>query len=164
MSTLPDSPPPHAAIIASTTAPTEAFRRGTTGAVLMPVTSSDLVAMLDQVLEAVHQVNRALPMAVLGREELIAFGGLLTQIGGALLTLADLMSAPVRHYDRTRIRHADTDTTVVRPPPAASRLLRDCRDGFLAAYRAARACHADLRQCPGSGSDVALGLSPARPT
>ncbi len=113
----------------------------------MSVTSSDAVALLDRVLEAVHQVNRALPKAVLGREELIALGGLLTQIGGALLTLADLMSAPIHHYDRTRLR-ANTHTTAAQPPPAASRLLRECRDGFLAAYPAARAFHAALRRCP----------------
>ena len=112
------------------------------------VTTSDPVELLDRVLETFHQVNRALPKRVLTREELVALGGLLTQVSGALLTLTDLLNAPAHHYDRTRVLHANTDTTpATRPPAAATSLLRDCRDGFLVAYTSARAFHADLRRC-----------------
>jgi hypothetical protein len=84
---------------------------------------------------------------VLTREELIALGGLLTQVSGALLTLTDLLSAPAHHYDRTRVLHAIADTTSAARPPASTSLLRDCRDGFLVAYSSARAFHADLKRC-----------------
>ncbi len=114
----------------------------------LSVTSSDPVEQLDRALETVHRVNRALPNTVLSREELIALGGLLTQISGALLTLSDLLSAPAHHYDRTRLSRADTPATPAEPLPMATSLLRDCRDGFLAAYTSARAFHADLRRCP----------------
>lgn len=112
------------------------------------VTTSDPVELLDRVLETFHQVNRTLPKRVLTREELIAVGGLLTQVSGALLTLTDLLSAPAHHYDRTRVLHPNADTTpAAARPPAATRLLRDCRGGFLLAYTSARAFHADLRRC-----------------
>ncbi len=111
------------------------------------VTPSDPVELLDRALETFHQVNRALPKRVLTREELIALGGLLTQVSGALLTLTDLLSAPAHHYDRTRALHADAGTTPTVRSPAATSLLRDCRDGFLAAYTSARSFHADLRRC-----------------
>ena len=111
------------------------------------VTTSDPVELLDRVLETFHQVNRALPKRVLTREELVALGGLLTQVSGALLTFTDLLSAPAHHYDRTRVLHANADTTRAAQPPAATGLLRDCRDGFLLAYTSARALHADLRRC-----------------
>jgi hypothetical protein len=110
------------------------------------VTSSDPVEQLDRVVETFHHVNRTLPKTVLGREELIALGGLLTQISGALLTLTDLLGAPAHHYDRTRMLRAGADSPAKRLPAATS-LLRDCRDGFLAAYTSARAFHADLRRC-----------------
>jgi hypothetical protein len=51
----------------------------------LPITSSDTVDLLDRAVEIVHQINRALPNTALDREELIAVGGLLTQISGALL-------------------------------------------------------------------------------
>ncbi len=126
-------------------------RRRTAVSMSLSVTSSDPVEQLDRVVETFHQVNRALPKTVLGREELIALGGLLTQISGALLTLTDLLGAPAHHYDRTRLRRADTDTTPATRLPAATSLLRDCRDGFLTAYTSARAFHADLRQCLRTG-------------
>jgi len=110
------------------------------------------VEQLDRVLETFHHVNRALPKTVLGREELIALGGLLTQISAALLTLTDLLGAPAHHYDRTRLLRADTDATPAERLPAATSLLRDCRDGFLTAYTSARAFHADLRRCLRTGA------------
>ena len=122
-------------------------RRRATVSVSSSATSSDPVDQLDRVVDAFHQVNRALPKKVLGHEELIALGGLLTQVSGALLTLTDLLSAPAQHYDRTRLLRADTDATRAHRSPGATGLLRDCRDGYLAAYTSARALHADLRQC-----------------
>ncbi len=127
-------------------------RRRTAVSVSSQVTSSDPVEQLDRIVETVHHVNRALPKTVLGREELIALGGLLIQISGALLTLTDLLGAPAHHYDRTRLRRADIDTPSARRLPAATSLLRDCRDGFLTAYTSARAFHADLRQCLRTGA------------
>lgn len=50
-------------------------------------TGSDSVDQLDRIVEVLHQVNRTLPKTVLGREELRALGGLLTQINSVLLTL-----------------------------------------------------------------------------
>lgn len=132
-------------------------RRRAAVSMSLPVTSSDPVDQLDRVVETFHQVNRTLPKAVLGREELIALGGLLTQINGALLTLTDLLSAPAHHYDRARLLRADTDTTSAQRQPAATSLLRDCRDGYFAAYTSARAFHADLRRCPRVGSHEGTG-------
>jgi hypothetical protein len=135
-----------AAIHAMTTGISK-HRRRTAVSRSYAVTTSDPVELLDRVLETFHQVNRALPKRVLTREELVALGGLLTQVSGALLTLTDLLNAPAHHYDRTRVLHANTDTTPAARPPAATSLLRDCRDGFLMAYTSARAFHADLRRC-----------------
>jgi hypothetical protein len=59
----------------------------------MPSISSDAITQLTRIVEIFHLVNRALTTTVLGREELIALGGLLTQISSALLTLTDLLSA-----------------------------------------------------------------------
>jgi hypothetical protein len=110
-----------------------------------PVANSDPVEELDRAVDAVHRVNRALPKTVLGREELIAIGGLLTQISCALLTLTDLLGAPAHHCDRTRLLRADTDATPAEGPPAVTSLLQGCRDGYLAAHASARAFHAHLR-------------------
>ncbi|MGQ0717693.1 MAG: hypothetical protein ACT4NP_10360 [Pseudonocardiales bacterium] len=132
-------------------------RRRATVSVSSSVISSDPVDQLDRVVEAFHQVNRALPKRVLGHEELIALGGLLTQVSGALLTLTDLLSAPAHHYDRTRLLRTDTDTTRAHRPPGATGLLRGCRDGYLAAYTSARALHADLRRCSRTGSHRGTG-------
>lgn len=123
-------------------------RRRAAVSMSLPVASSDPVEQLDRVVDAFHRVNRTLPKTVLSREELIALGGLVTQISGALLTLTDLLSAPAHHYDRTRLRRVDTDAVVAPRLRGAVSLLRDCRDGFRAAYTAARAFHADLRRCP----------------
>ncbi len=123
-------------------------RRRTAVSVSLPVASSDPVEQLDRVVDAFHRVNRTLPKTVLSVEELIALGGLLTQISGALLTLTDLLSAPAHHFDRTRLRRVDTDAMPAQRLRAAVSLLRDCRDGFLAAYTSARAFHADLRRSP----------------
>lgn len=79
-------------------------RRRTAVSVSSPVNADDSVDQLDRIVEILHQVNRTLPKTVLGGEELIALGGLITQINGALLTLTDLLSAP----------------TPLRPHPAAS--------------------------------------------
>src|SRR5918997_2736929 len=102
-------------------------RRRTAVSVSLPITTNDPVDQLDHVVEILHQVNQALPKTVLGREELIALGGLLTQISGALLTLTDLLGAPTHHYDRTRLLRADTDTPPDERLGAAPTLLRDCR-------------------------------------
>jgi hypothetical protein len=122
-------------------------RRRAAVSVSLPVINSDPVEQLDQIVETFHYVNRELPKTILGREELIAVGGLLIQISGALLTLTDLLSVPTHHYDRARLRRADADTTSLQRQPAATGLLRDCRDGVLAAYTSAREFHADLRRC-----------------
>jgi hypothetical protein len=127
-------------------------RRRTAVSMSSPAASSDPVDQLDRVVEAFHQINRALPKVALSREELIALGGLLTQISAALLALTDLLSTPARHYDRARLLRAETDATPAQRPPAATSLLRDCRDGYLAAYTSARAFHAELRRCPRAGS------------
>ncbi len=116
-----------------------------------PLATNDPVDQLDRVIEILHQVNRALPKTVLDREDLIALGGLLTQVSGALLTLTDLLSAPVHHYDRAQLRRVDTEATPTKPQPAATSLLRDCRDGYLVAYTSARTFHAGLRRCPWTG-------------
>ncbi len=129
-------------------------RRRTAVSVSLPDTSSDSVGQLDRVVEIFHQINRTLPRTVLDREELISVGGLLTQINGALMTLADLLSAPTQHYDRTRVQREATDTTPAEQPAATS-LLRDCRDGYLAAYTSARAFHADIKRCPRAAPDTA---------
>jgi hypothetical protein len=126
-------------------------RRRTAVSLSSQPTGSDSVDQLDRIVEILHQVNRTLPLTVLCREELIALGGLLTQINSALLTLVDLLSIPTHHYDRTRLLHANTNTTSEPQPPSAAHLLQDCRDGYLAAYRSARALHADLRRCPRPG-------------
>lgn len=125
-------------------------RRRTAVSVSLPSASSEgwSVEQLDRVIETFHGVNRALPKTVLSREELIALGGLLTQISGALLTLTDLLSAPAHHYDRTRLLRVDGQIAPADRLPDATSLLRDCREGFLAAYTSARAFHADLRRCP----------------
>ncbi|MGH3976207.1 MAG: hypothetical protein ACRDS9_23220 [Pseudonocardiaceae bacterium] len=111
---------------------------------------SDPVAELDRLVEIFYQVNRTLPKTVLSREELIALGGLLTQISGALLTLTDLLSAPTHHYDRTLLLSEVADATPAQqlqlPTPTGS--LRNCRDSYLAAYAYARAFHAGLKRCP----------------
>ncbi|HEV7453170.1 MAG TPA: hypothetical protein VGO16_17675 [Pseudonocardiaceae bacterium] len=134
------------------TAGISSHRRRAAVSMSLPVTNNDPVGQLDRVVETFRQVNRALPKTVPSREELIALGGLLTQINGALLTLTDLLSTPARHYDRARLLRADPDTTRAQPPPAATSLLRDCRDGYLAAYTSARAFHAEVRRYPRAGS------------
>ena len=78
-----------------------------------------------------NKVNRVLPLTALRRAELIAIGGLLTQISGALVTVTDVLGAPVQDCDRTR---------------TATRLLRGCRDGYVAAHSCAQAFHADLKR------------------
>ncbi|MGH3804491.1 MAG: hypothetical protein ACRDTD_31000 [Pseudonocardiaceae bacterium] len=123
-------------------------RRRTAVSVSVPVASSDPVEQLDRVVDTFHRVNRALTKTVLSREELIALGGLLTQVSGALLTLTDLLSGPAHHYDRTRLRRMGTDVPPAQRLRVAVSLLRDCREGFRTAYTSARAFHADLRRCP----------------
>lgn len=137
-----------AAVVHTMTTGVSGHRRRSTVSVSLPVASSDPVAQLDLIVETLHHVNRALPRTVLGREELLAVGGLLIQLNGALLTFADVLSASVHQHDRTRRRWTDADSTPVPRLPVATDLLRGCRDGFLAAYTSARAFHADLRQCP----------------
>lgn len=112
------------------------------------VTSSDPISQLSRAVETFHRVNRTLPSVPLSREELIALGGLLTQISGALMTLTDLLSAPAHRCDRPVLPRANSGATRVVRPPAAPRLLRNCRDGYLAAYAHARAFHDYLRRRP----------------
>jgi hypothetical protein len=125
-------------------------RRRSAVSVSSPITTNDPVNQLDRVVEILHQVNRALPKTVLDREGLIALGGLLTQISGALLTFTDLLSVPAHHCDRAQLRRADIEV-IPTQQPAATSLLRDCRDGYLAAYTSARTFHAGLRRCPWTG-------------
>lgn len=108
----------------------------------VPTTSSEPVEQLDRAVEIIHQVSRTVSTTVVDREELIALGGLLTQISGALLTLADQLIAPAHHYDRTRaLRH---HSTAAHQP--STRLLLDCRNNYLSASSAARAFHAQLKR------------------
>ncbi|MGH3814611.1 MAG: hypothetical protein ACRDUV_19550 [Pseudonocardiaceae bacterium] len=111
-----------------------------------PEASSGPVEQLDRAVEILHGVSRALPETVLSPEELIALGGLLTQISGALLTLTELLIAPVHHYDRTRVPDENTD---IKTPTAAT-LLRDCRNSYIDASAAARAFHADIKRRRGN--------------
>ena len=87
----------------------------------------------------IHAVSRTLPTAVLDRDELIALGGLLTQISGALLTLTERLTAPVHHYDRTRA----TDPAGLG---RAILLLRKCQNSYQAANASAREFHAEIRR------------------
>lgn len=107
-----------------------------------PPSRDEPVEQLDRAIDNLHRVNRALPETVLDREGLIALGGLLTQISGALLTLTELLLPPAHHHDRTRAHGEYTDAT--RRPAAA--LLCDCRSSYLAAHASARAFHADLKR------------------
>jgi hypothetical protein len=106
-------------------------RRRATLSISSPVHGSDPIEQLDHVADILNKVNRGLPLTPLGRAELIPIGGLLAQISGALVTVTDVLSAPVQDCDRTR---------------AATRLLRDCRAGYLAAHSCAQALHADLKR------------------
>lgn len=115
-------------------------RRRTEVSLSSPEASSEPVEQLDRAVEIIHRVTRALPGRVVGREELIALGGLLTQISGALLTFTDLLIASVDHYERTRAVH-DTDVTT-----QATLLLRECRNSYLAAGASAREFHADIKR------------------
>lgn len=96
----------------------------------------DPVSHLDQMLEACHQVNQALPGLVLGREELIALAGLLTQVSGALVRTTELLAMSVQYQDR---RHQGRTMSTT---PA----LQSCRDGYQTAYRSARDLHAGLKR------------------
>jgi hypothetical protein len=123
-------------------------RRRTTVSLSSPDASSEPVDQLSRTVEIIHRVTRSLPTTVIDREELIALGGFLTQISGALLTLTDLLGASAHHFDRTQLRCAHPDTTPAERRPTAASLLRDCRTGYLAAYTSAQALHADFRRCP----------------
>ncbi len=114
-----------------------------------PEASNEPVEQLDRAVEILHGVSRALPETVLSPEELIALGGLLTQISGALLTLTELLIAPVHHYDRTRVRDENTDTKTPQTPTATT-LLQDCRNSYVDASAAARAFHADIKRRRGN--------------
>jgi hypothetical protein len=127
-------------------------RRRTTVSLSVPVASSEPVDQLGRTVDILHRVNRTLPTTVIDREELIALGGFLTQISGALLALTDLLNSSAHHFDRTQLRRAHPDTTLAERRPTAASLLRDCRDGYLAAYTSAQALHADLRRCPADPS------------
>jgi hypothetical protein len=122
-------------------------RRRSAVSLSMPVTSSDPIGQLDRVVEILHQANRALPGTALGRKELTALGGILTQISSALLALTDQLSAPTQRYDRVHWHGASSDSGGVPRPPAVASSLQSCRDGIRATYLAARAFDANLRQC-----------------
>jgi hypothetical protein len=104
---------------------------------------SEPVEQLDRAVEIIHRATRGLPGTVLSREELIALGGLLTQISGALLTFSELLLAPVHHYDRIR---AGNDNADAPRRPTATALLRDCRNSYHTACVSARAFHADIKR------------------
>lgn len=106
-------------------------------------TSSEPVEQLDQAVELIHRVTRGLPENALTRDELVALAGLLTQLGSALLTLTDLLLAPVQHYDRIR---SATGAESPAERPQAGILLRECREGYLAAATSAREFHACIRR------------------
>jgi len=120
---------------------------GYRGRAAVSITSSDPISQLTRAVEAFQRVNRALPNVALDQEKLIALGGLLTQASGALLTLTDLLSVPAHRCDHTRQRSVNVNGTSAARPPAAPRLLQDCRDGYLAAYIHARKFHEHLRRC-----------------
>ncbi len=121
-------------------------RRRTAVSLSMSAASADPIDQLDRVVETFHQVNRALSSTVLGRTELIALGGLLTQISSALLALTDQLAAPTQHFDRNLPHRTYIATTGSSRPAVAGGSLQECRNGIRAAYTAARAFHADLRQ------------------
>ena len=120
-------------------------RRRTAVSLSSPDAGCQLVEQLDRAVEIIHRATRSLPGAVLSREELIALGGLLTQISGALLTFSELLLAPVHHYDRIRGESAGTTATAPHPPTSTA-LLRDCRNSYHAAGVAACAFHADIKR------------------
>lgn len=105
-----------------------------------PEVSNEPVEQLDQVVELLHRLTRGMSARALGPEELIALGGLLTQISAALLTFTDLLIAPVQHHERSRA------VTTAAQGPTASALLRDCRNNYQAAGLAARSLHAGLKR------------------
>lgn len=121
-------------------------RRRTAVSLSMSPTGGDPIDQLDRVVETFHQVNRALSATALGRTELIALGGLLTQISSALLALTDQLAAPTQHFDRTVPHRGYIATSGASRPAVAGGSLQECRNGIRAAYAAARAFHADLRQ------------------
>lgn len=104
-------------------------------------TSGEPVEQLDRAVELIHGITRGLPASVLTGDELVALGGLLTQISNALMTFTDLLIPPVHHYVRTR--------QALQPEVysgEAVALLRDCRSNYLAAGTSARKFHAQLRR------------------
>lgn len=110
-----------------------------------PQLGTEPVGQLDRAVEILHRVTRELPERALSREELIALGGLLTQLSGALVTLTDMLIAPAHHHDRIRTMTDGTDCTVTERPTATA-LLRDCRNSYHAACLSARAFHSGIRK------------------
>lgn len=110
-----------------------------------PDAGGEPVEQLDRAVEIIHRATRGLPGTVLSREELIALGGLLTQISGALLTFSELLLAPVHHYDHIRAGNDNADADSARLPTATA-LLRDCRNSYHTASVSARAFHADIKR------------------
>jgi hypothetical protein len=122
-------------------------RRRAAVSLSVSVTSGDNPAdQLDHVVGVLHQVNRALPKAVLGRNELTVLSGFIIQISSALLALTDLLNVPPHYDECTLLRDRNTDTTAAQPPPAITTSLHHCRDGIRTAHTVARALHTDLRQ------------------
>lgn len=103
------------------------------------------VEQLDRAIECIHQANRALPGTALSREELVALGGLLTQASRALLSLTELLIAPVHHSERTR-SHTGGPGAPAPNQQTATTFLRDCRSSYLDAANSARAFHANLKR------------------
>jgi hypothetical protein len=110
----------------------------------MPVTSNDPIEQLNLVIQTFQGVNQILKATVLGREELIALGGLLTPITHALVTFTDLLDTHADRSSRTHPPRPDSDTTAI---PAASTSLQHYRDGLLAASTAAQTLRAELKRC-----------------
>lgn len=106
-------------------------------------TSSEPVEQLDRAVELIYRLTRELPGSALTRDELTALAGLLTQLGSALLTLTDLLLAPVQHHDRIRSAPGAEDPAGGQQ---AGTLLRECREGYLAAATSAREFHACIRR------------------
>jgi hypothetical protein len=97
---------------------------------------------LDRAVEVIHRANRALAAAVPERDELVALGGLLTQISGALGTITERLLTSVHRHDRgSAINNCPEG---IRSQTAAD-LLRDCRNSYRAACASALALHAHLK-------------------
>ncbi|HET9255017.1 MAG TPA: hypothetical protein VFO16_07425, partial [Pseudonocardiaceae bacterium] len=120
-------------------------RRAAVSLSMSAAASGDPITQLDWVVETFQQVNQALSKTALGRSELIALGGLLAQISGALLVLTDQLSAATQHYDRTQAHRPWASGAGPSRCVTAGSALQGCREGIRATYLAAQAFRADLK-------------------